>query len=234
MRHEEATTEGLVERYLLGEMAEPERAAFEEHYFSCAVCAEEVVSAAKFVDNARRPLLRLEPEAKPNREARPARAPEPNGERGGERVATGAPWWERWLTLAPKPALAGACGVLALALVWQNRPAGQEPEVTGSYFVTATRAADGAPRKIQLLPGQQRVALLFNHTDTTVGEFRFLLENAAGRTVQEFGGTAPRDTNDIQVMIPVTGLGGGRYTLRVLNAATRSEIAALPFALATP
>lgn len=223
MQHEEATTEGLVERYLLGEMAEPERAAFEEHYFSCAVCAEEVVSAAKFVDNARRPLLRLErEEEKPARQLRK------------EESRTGTPWWERWFLLAPRPVLAGACGCLALALVWQSRPAGQEPEVTGSYFVTATRAADGAPRKIQLLRGQQRVALLFNHTDTTVGEFRFVLENAAGRTVQEFGGTAPRDTNDIQVMIPVTGLGGGRYTLRVLNAATRSEIAALPFALATP
>ncbi len=218
MDHQNAKNAKLLERYLLGEMADPERDAFEEHYFSCAVCAEEVVAATKFLDNARRPLMELKAEeaAKPTV------------------IATTTPWWERWLTFVPKPALAGACAVMAAALVWQGSPVGVPPEVTGSYFVTATRAAGGAPRKIQVGPEQKRVALLFNYTDTTVTQFTFLLENADGHTVQQFAGRAPQDTNDIQVMVPVNGLRSGIYTLRVQNSTTQREIAALPFELALP
>jgi len=234
MNHQEAISANLVERYLLGEMAESERDAFEEHYFSCSHCALDVVSAVKFVDNARRPLLRLEIEQttkeKPNRveaertPARPAPAAAPNDGR----------WWDRWLALAPKPALACACGCLAAALVWQSLPSAAVPEVTGSYFVTETRAAGGGPRKIVTASNQQRLALLFNHTDTTVSQFHFVLENAEGRAVRQFDGDAPRDTNDIQVMIPLVGLRSGAYTLRAKNAATQSDVAALPFELVIP
>lgn len=226
MNHQDAINSNLVERYLLGEVPDVERSAFEEHYFSCAVCAQDLVMAVKFVDNARRPLFRLEEQAAPKEEARPSR-PAP-GSRPKEH------WWDRWLALAPKPALAGACACLAIALVWQSAPEGARPEVTGSYFVTETRAGGGAPRRIVAGPGQKRVALLFNHTDSTVSQFRFVLENADGRAVQQFDGEAPRDTNDLQVMLPVAGLGAGVYTLRVRDAATQAEIAALPFELAIP
>lgn len=215
MNHQEAMQAKTLERYLLGELDEAERAAFEEHYFSCAACAEEVVAAAKFLDHAKQPLMELVPPAR--------RAP----------VASGPRWWERLLAPVPKPALAGACAALAAVAVWQGMPAGPEPEVTGSYFVTATRAA-GGPRKILASPGQARVALLFNHTDTSVVRFEFTLEGPGGRTVQQFSGEAPRDTNDIQVLVPVRGLGAGLYTLRVRNADTAREVASLPFELARP
>ncbi|MBI2684756.1 MAG: zf-HC2 domain-containing protein [Acidobacteria bacterium] len=215
MDHQEAKNAKLLERYLLGEMASPERDAFEEHYFSCAVCAEELVTAAKFLDNARRPLLPLEAEGSPvtNKESQ------------------GLPWWERWLVLAPKPALAGLCAVLAIALVWRGRPESLQPEVTGSYFVTATRAAGGAPRRIELEPSQRRVALLFNQTDASATQLTFVLEDASGRTVLQFGGRAPKDTSDVQILIPVTGLHAGVYNLRVQNAVTHADVAALPFEL---
>jgi len=233
MNHQEAINAKLVERYLLGEMADSERGAFEEHYFSCADCAEDVVTAVKFVDNARRPLFRLDAEMTPKEQSTWAGT----GAMPGRPAPAGKPetrWWDRWLALAPKPALAGACACLALALVWQNTPPGAKPEVTGSYFVTETRAAGGAPRKILAAPRQERVALLFNHTDTSVSQFHFVLENAEGRAVRQFDGDAPRDTNDIQVMVPLAGLRSGAYTLRVKNAATQSDVAALPFELSHP
>lgn len=216
MDHLEAKNAKLLERYLLGEMAEPERGAFEEHYFSCAVCAEEVVTAAKFLDNARRPLLQLEAKEAPVQK---------------QKEEAGLPWWERLFTFVPKPALAGACAVLAAALLWKGNPDGPQPEVTGSYFVTATRAAGGAPRRIEVQQGQKRVALLFNQTDASVTQFTFVLENAGGKDLLRFSGKAPRDTNDIQVLVPVAGLSAGVYTLRVQNAATHADVAALPFEL---
>ena len=236
MDHQEIINANLLDRYLLGEMAEPERDAFEEHYFSCPVCAEELVTAAKFVDNARRPLLQLEAEGTPmETEVRVTKGDSPAArETPADPVWQPDSWWDRWLSLAPKPVLAGACGCLAIALAWQSVPVTVQPEVTGSYFVTATRDGSLAPRRILVNPGQERVALLFNYTDATVPQFEFVLENAEGRAVRQFDGDAPRDTNDIQVMVPLSGLRSGVYTLRVKDAATHADVAALPFELAIP
>ena len=46
MTHQQALSTSASERYLLGEMTEPERSTFEEHYFSCTECAEDVRTLA--------------------------------------------------------------------------------------------------------------------------------------------------------------------------------------------
>jgi|ERR1041385_3994427 hypothetical protein len=53
MTHDQATKEQATERYLLGELPENERDAFEEHYFECAVCADDVRAASTMVDTMR-------------------------------------------------------------------------------------------------------------------------------------------------------------------------------------
>ncbi len=53
MNHQLAINTKATERYLLGELDEDSRSAFEEHYFSCRACADDVKTAAEFVDNAR-------------------------------------------------------------------------------------------------------------------------------------------------------------------------------------
>ena len=46
MLHQEALATKASERYLLGEMSEPERFDFEAHYFDCPACADEVRAGA--------------------------------------------------------------------------------------------------------------------------------------------------------------------------------------------
>ena len=46
MTHTEALNTLAPERYLLDEMTESERNAFEEHYFSCLDCAEDIRSGS--------------------------------------------------------------------------------------------------------------------------------------------------------------------------------------------
>ena len=46
MEHHTALATKASERYLLGEMSEPERFDFEAHYFDCADCAEDVRTGA--------------------------------------------------------------------------------------------------------------------------------------------------------------------------------------------
>ncbi len=45
MTHEHAVNTMASERYLLEEMSELERHAFEEHFFSCPDCAEDLRTA---------------------------------------------------------------------------------------------------------------------------------------------------------------------------------------------
>ena len=53
MDHQQAITRHAVERYLLNELADNDRDAFEEHYFSCTDCAEDVRMAALMRDGTR-------------------------------------------------------------------------------------------------------------------------------------------------------------------------------------
>jgi hypothetical protein len=46
MQHEQALATKASERYLLGEMSEPERFEFEAHYFECPACADDVRTGA--------------------------------------------------------------------------------------------------------------------------------------------------------------------------------------------
>ena len=53
MNHQHAVASKATERYLLNELDAASRAAFEEHYFSCHSCADDVKTAVQFVDNAK-------------------------------------------------------------------------------------------------------------------------------------------------------------------------------------
>jgi len=49
MDHEQAQATHATERYLLGEMDEPERFDFEGHFFACEVCAEDLRAAGALI-----------------------------------------------------------------------------------------------------------------------------------------------------------------------------------------
>jgi Putative zinc-finger len=53
MDHAEALRTKAAERYLLGEMTPGAREEYEEHFFGCVECAQEVQAGAMFVDAAR-------------------------------------------------------------------------------------------------------------------------------------------------------------------------------------
>jgi len=51
--HVFADREDAAERYLLGQMSESDRDAYEQHFFQCVQCAEEVKATARFIDSCR-------------------------------------------------------------------------------------------------------------------------------------------------------------------------------------
>ena len=102
MDHAEAETGFAVEQYLLGQLSEPEQDRFEEHFFSCHTCAEDVKAGTVFLANLRSVFAE---------EALPARKPAPIRK-----------WWQfTWLEQSFVPAAAlAACGAFACIIGYQN------------------------------------------------------------------------------------------------------------------
>src|SRR5271168_754866 len=53
MNHNEATQLGAAEKYVLRELADEQREAFEDHFFNCRECNADVKEAMIFADTAR-------------------------------------------------------------------------------------------------------------------------------------------------------------------------------------
>ena len=53
MTHDDAMKMMAAERYILGELEPSERDAFEEHFFDCTICADDVRDSTKFADGVR-------------------------------------------------------------------------------------------------------------------------------------------------------------------------------------
>jgi hypothetical protein len=70
MDHEEAIRQNATERYMLDELDSDQREQFEEHFFDCPDCADDVRAAAIFVEHSKEVLA--EPAPSPMHEAEPA------------------------------------------------------------------------------------------------------------------------------------------------------------------
>lgn len=72
MEHQEAIDTLASERYILGEMSEAERDSFEEHFFSCVECADDVLAADKMRLGVRGGLVKPVAAVSTKRSWRPA------------------------------------------------------------------------------------------------------------------------------------------------------------------
>jgi hypothetical protein len=203
MEHSQAAQAHTVERYLLGELSEDERASFEDHYFSCGVCAAEVTSGAAFLAN-------LKPAYCEAAEARPDSA------RGGR-------WWSRWFewSLAPQTA-AAALAILSGVVVYQN--AVQIPRIrSGTVADAPVLSITPSTRARANRAGE---ALTFSKASGTIGltithEWEESYERYAGELKRENGSVVARATirstsQDLIISISTRNLETGRYTL-VIN-----------------
>ncbi|MGH9696283.1 MAG: zf-HC2 domain-containing protein [Bryobacteraceae bacterium] len=104
MNHQLAEQTQAVDKYLLNELTEAERLEFEEHYFDCQTCADQLKYNAIVVDNLKQVLLE---EQRETSEQRVSAAAKP---------AAGWLSWLRPATFIP----AFATLVLALVVGYQN------------------------------------------------------------------------------------------------------------------
>ena len=216
-----ATSGFAAERYVLGELSAEERNLFEEHFFSCAECADRVVAAATFVDNARAVL--------PELDRSPATAP--------KKTRNGGFHWFPW-SLAPQAALACAA-LLAAITVYQNAveiphlrasAASNELTLSGAQVLTARRAASNLIFSAKS-PGVSVVVA--NEWDENFP--RYASEIRKDANSEAVLSTSPiAASGSLVIFIPTARLGEGKYIMilyGVSESGARQVVARHPFTI---
>jgi uncharacterized protein CbrC (UPF0167 family) len=231
MEHERAVQNLAVECYLLGEMSPGEREAFEEHYFECAICAEDVRAAAQFIEDAKDVFAG-------RREAgAPVRAQE-------VAVRAHAGWdWRGWLR--PQIAAVAIAGFAVVAGVetFSTIPGlrrqvneFESPRIVKSIFLRPVTRGDAAV--VRAAEGEP-VVLVFDPPDDPEllprSPLRSIVKSADGRVVFELRGEAPAPGEQIILSVPRFDLPPGNYTLIVQAAGSSAkagqELGQYPFKL---
>ena len=205
MTHQQALDGLASERYLLDEMTEVERFEFEEHYFDCAECAEDVKLGDMIRQEARR--------------AGPAVAANPQAGRPAV-VLTSAKWWRRPMVAAPwavAATLALAVGYQSLVTVPGLRDAVAPQSIEPVMLRGATR---GAAATVSITPGQRFVALSADVlTPPQSSSLSYEILDANRSAVASGRSSVPASGAPLMLLVPVDELqGAGHYTLTLRDS----------------
>lgn len=203
MDHSTATRNAVAESYVLGELGDEERAEFEEHFFTCPECAEEVKTLTTFVDDAKVVLAK-------------------DKERSSSWLADAA---RRLLRVSwqPLPALPAAAAVLLLLGVTvyqatvtvprlQHEVAqARAPQATSWHFLSVAR---GDPPEIHVSENQRMIGLTLSRSGyEAYTHYRVDVRDATDTQVQSTVVPAPPAGDELQLLIPVAEIDPGAYAL---------------------
>jgi hypothetical protein len=239
MEHTQAIQLKAAERYVLGELPSDLREQYEEHFFSCVECAEELSLAAAFVENSRA-AMGSEPVMPPVRLSVPV----------AERPASSG-----WLGALLRPSFAvPVFAALLLLVAYQTlleipRLKGSSPQPVGALATAAPQAlasfslitADsrgGEPLTVAIAPGQPFSLYFDIPPDGHYSSYSCEIVNSAGATDFKLNISAEQAKNAVQLLIPSSSLGPGKHLLVVRGLGTQdsaagsaTEVARYPFTL---
>jgi hypothetical protein len=202
MNHLQAVDTSAPERYLLEEMSELERHAFEDHYFSCAECAEDVRLGALMREGAQAGFVDAE---KPVSLAAPRAA----RVRTVWRASAVIPW-------AAAAMLALVAGYQSLTLA-PGRDRRLQPQALAP--ITLRPASRGAEAVVPLPAGTAAIALAVDVGASRGPELAYDLRAVGGMSVASGRVAAPQPGVALLLLIPAWTLTpAGHYILSIRNA----------------
>ena len=237
MEHQRAVQNLAVESYLLGDMSPRERDAFEEHFFECSLCGEDVRAAAKFMEDARK-ILGEDAGAEDRLTGRPL----PDSSRTAKKPG-GAPTpaWLVWLkpqfALPALAALLVLAGLQSLRIIPDLRRQVEEaaaPRVVTS--IVLRRSVRGEASTLTVPMGAAVLLILdLPEAPAKATPLQFIIESADGKEVLRVSGMAPEPGRSVNLMIPRFEFPSGPYTVVAELAATPGthgqELGRFPFRL---
>lgn len=204
MTHEQAVSALAAERYLLGEMSESERDAFEDHYFSCVLCAEEVRAGAIMQEGVHAGL-----------------AAETSGTRAVPFTASRSTWRMSYvLPWAAAASLAVVAGYQSLVTIPRAR---QGSEAMALSPVTLRPAARGNPVTVTIGPGITSVTLAVDIPTFDSSNLTYEIAGPANATVVAGAAPVPSSGSPLLLLIPARAVDvPGDYRLVVKASAGRA------------
>jgi hypothetical protein len=201
MDHSEAVQLRATEKYLLGELPTDQREAFEEHFFECTECAQDVKAAAVLVDNARA-VLREAPV------------------RGKDFQAAHQKNWWGWL----QPTWGLAAAALVLAVVgYQNlvtiphlkteMAAATTPQALTSFNLR-TAGSRGATGSQPIVPAEKPFSFYIDiPASDSFAYYSAAVETDSG--ARKFTVPVSRELTkeSVQILLPANSLSPGNYVL---------------------
>jgi len=208
MEHEEAVRLSLVEKYLLDELDSGLRDEFEEHYFDCRDCAEDLRATSAFLEAAKNELA-----------AAPAARPAPIA---AGKPAASKPWFAwLWSPAFAVPALA-AC---LLVITYQNlvifprfRSALAElraPEILPTVSLVGGNSRGGSAPTIAVAGTQGFLVLIDIPTQDRFSSYTCLLYSPSGSLVWHVPVSSVEARDTVSIRVPANQAGPGSYTLAV-------------------
>jgi hypothetical protein len=200
MDHEQAVKLHAAERYLLHELSPEECDDFEEHFFVCVQCADEVRSVFTFADNAKGVLEEKSAIRNPQSEI--------------------SSWWS-WLRPAVAASVAGAL-FLGIALYQSvrviprlERELAEANQAQVIPSVVARAATRGEDPVVEISEHDRFVQLILDvNVAAPVSSFICDVVDKAG--VLKFSVPAPAPSKgSLNLLLPASGLEAGRYIIRV-------------------
>ena len=211
MTHADAVRTLATERYLLDEMTEIERFAFEEHFFDCVECADDVRAGSVMRRAVKAGLL---PDAAQEQTAVP--------------LKTGS---RRWNPTVVVPWAAAA--MLALAVGYQSlAPAGGDRLHIGALTpVTIRPDSRGAAPTVSISGDAEAITLALDVDAPERADLTYELRTSAGTRVANGRLTAPRAGTPLLLLVPLWTLTPStQYILAVQGAADGPLIGEYRFA----
>ena len=210
MTHEEAVSTLAPERYLLEEMSGPERETFEEHYFSCVECADDVRTGGVMRDGVRAGLME--------------RASAVNNVAGRAKVIRG-PWYQSsvipWAVAAALAVVAGYQSFVPAP----GRSIGQPMALTP---VTLRPASRGQEPKVSVARDTAVVTLAIDASSTVAGTgLSYAIRTAAGAAIVSGNVQAPQPGAPLLLLVPASRIPApGHYVLTVADSEYPFEVVA--------
>jgi len=210
--HQEAVDTLATERYLLDEMPDSDRQAFEEHYFSCDSCAQDVRMASRMTETARG-VLAADATTRPTTGtvvSMPASKPA-----------------RRWSGSAFVPwALAAS---LALFAAYQSLlviPGLRSPRAVDAFTL---RPDSRGQETVVASPGDAMLVIEVN--DVREGaDLKYEIKAAGGAQVVSRHGKAPRAGAPFLVLVPSSALGPDtHYMVTIEDGATGQSVGTYRF-----
>jgi hypothetical protein len=239
MEHTQAIQLKAAERYVLGELPSDLREQYEEHFFSCVECAQEVNLAAAFVENSRA-AMGSEPTMPP------VRLPVAVAQR---------PPSSSWLGAFLRPSFAvPVFAALLLLVAYQTfsviprlKETGTQsvgalssaaPQALASYSLITADSRGGEQLTVTVTPGQPFSLYFDIPPDGHYSSYSCVFENSAGKAEYSLNISAEQAKNAVQLLVPAASLGAGKHVLLVRGLGTQdgmagsgTEVARYPFTL---